>query len=777
LSGGSGVDAAVFSGSFSDYRISAALLGFTVADQRTGSADGIDFVSLDIDTLSFADRVVVLSTNNAPLALNDDLGLVENAAPAVANVLANDFDFETLIGSQQLVVSAVNGNQAHVGVPIVLSSGALVSIGSDGRVLYNQNGAFDSLPAGGIATDIVSYTISDGAGGFASASLTIRILGSNDAAVITGISNTLLTEDAAATLDAFGTLTVTDPDAGEAVFMPKTVQAAHGTFTLLANGAWSYAASNDQPAIQALGEGDTLTDSFTAVSVDGSASRLVSVIIAGSNDAALITGTSSALLSEDAAATLTASGTLTVTDPDTGEAAFMPQTVQAAHGTFTLLANGAWSYAASNDQPAIQALGEGDTLIDSFTAVSVDGSASRPVSVTIAGVGRDPTAVNSIIHISADAIPANISWAVSGGDPEGHLSGFTLSSPPEHASVSLAADGTYSFDVASGFVGSDSFGFAAIDTDGQTGSATVSVGVYAAGMALGAGGAGNDVFMAGAAADIIQGNAGDDLIRGGAGDDFLQGDSGNDSLFGDAGYDYLFGGSGNDYLDLGDDGGSGFGDAGDDTLLGSSAADYLNAGSGNDTIYAQGGDDTVILFGGEVGDMANGGDGSDTLYFYADSAPVTLTVEGDALIANGNLVAQDFEDFWLYGTSHTDSIFGGSGADDIYGGGGNDTLVGGASDDRLHGDAGMDLLTGGSGSDQFILRPGDGRDQITDFLAGAGTEDVIDLLAFDSTAARAAVANATQVGSDTVIDLGGDQTLTLLGISVANLHADDFLFA
>jgi len=38
------------------------------------------------------------------------------------------------------------------------------------------------------------------------------------------------------------------------------------------------------------------------------------------------------------------------------------------------------------------------------------------------------------------------------------------------------------------------------------------------------------------------------------------------------------------------------------------------------------------------------------------------------------------------------------------------------------------------------------------------------------------IANATDDGTDTTIDLGGGNSITLLGVVVADLDADDFIF-
>ncbi|UTW43331.1 VCBS domain-containing protein [bacterium SCSIO 12844] len=47
---------------------------------------------------------------------------------------------------------------------------------------------------------------------------------------------------------------------------------------------------------------------------------------------------------EDAAATLTTSGTLTISDTDTGEAVFNAETISGTYGDLTIEADGDWSY-------------------------------------------------------------------------------------------------------------------------------------------------------------------------------------------------------------------------------------------------------------------------------------------------------------------------------------------------------------------------------------------------------------------------------------------------
>ncbi|MCF2873056.1 VCBS domain-containing protein, partial [Octadecabacter sp. G9-8] len=101
----------------------------------------------------------------------------------------------------------------------------------------------------------------------------------------------------------------------------------------------------------------------------------VTVTITGVDDAAVITGDTTGDVTEDEATTLTATGALSVTDPDTGEAAFPTQSgTVGTYGSFYIDAEGAWTYTADNAQEAVQSLADGQTASDSFTVTTVDGT-------------------------------------------------------------------------------------------------------------------------------------------------------------------------------------------------------------------------------------------------------------------------------------------------------------------------------------------------------------------------------------------------------------------
>ena len=247
--------------------------------------------------------------------------------------------------------------------------------------LDNSNATVQALAAGDTLADSITFTSDDGT----TQTQSITITGANDAAVIGGDTSAAVSEDG--TLTDTGALTISDTDDGEAVFTTQTAAAStsgYGTVDLMPPATGPTASLTANATVQALSEGETLTDSFTATSADGS-TQVVSVTITGKDDAASLGGDTSAAVSEDG--TLTDTGALTISDTDDGEAVFTTQTAAAStsgYGTVDLDAAGNWTYSLNNGHATVQALSEGETLTDSFTATSADGS-TQVVTVTITG--------------------------------------------------------------------------------------------------------------------------------------------------------------------------------------------------------------------------------------------------------------------------------------------------------------------------------------------------------------------------------------------------------
>ena len=113
--------------------------------------------------------------------------------------------------------------------------------------------------------------------------------------------------------------------------------------------------------------------------------------------------------------------------------------------------------------------------------------------------------------------------------------------------------------------------------------------------------------------------------------------------------------------------------------------------------------------------------------------------------------------------------------------GGTDTLtnihsvIGSSFDDTLIGGLANDTLTSGPGDDRFVFATGGGADTITDFQAGASTDDKINLTAFSLLKLTDVLNHTTQVGADAVIDFGNGDTITLQNVNKTSLNTDDFV--
>jgi Ca2+-binding RTX toxin-like protein len=126
------------------------------------------------------------------------------------------------------------------------------------------------------------------------------------------------------------------------------------------------------------------------------------------------------------------------------------------------------------------------------------------------------------------------------------------------------------------------------------------------------------------------------------------------------------------------------------------------------------------------------------------------------------------------GTGEEDNLTGGNGNDIIDGGGGNDIIKVGNGADTLIGGAGDDTLTGGNGPDLFVFAAGFGKDIIADF------KPMVDVIQFDSAVFPNFAAVQSHIADNgtgsAVITASGSDTITLQGVSLAQLGAPDFKF-
>ncbi|QQX60309.1 VCBS domain-containing protein [Pseudomonas chlororaphis subsp. aurantiaca] len=311
--------------------------------------------------------VHILGTNDAALLSAGIANLTEtNAATDISTA-----------GS--LTISDVDSPENFQAQTNTAGSYGKFSIGTGGAWTYVADSAHNEFAAGTTYTDTFAVSSADGT----LTSVTVHILGTNDAALLSaGIAN--LTEtNAAVDISTAGTLTISDVDSAATFVAQTNTAGSYGKFSIGTGGAWTYTADSAHNEFVA---GTTYTDTFTVSSADGTLTS-VTVHILGTNDAAVLSTGIANLTETNAVDDISTAGTLTISDVDSA-ATFVAQTNTAGnYGKFSISTGGAWTYTADSAHNEFAA---GTTYTDTFTVSSADGTLTS-VTVHIAGSNDSPT--------------------------------------------------------------------------------------------------------------------------------------------------------------------------------------------------------------------------------------------------------------------------------------------------------------------------------------------------------------------------------------------------
>jgi len=452
----------------------------------------------------------------------------------------------------------------------------MLTLNADGTVGFDLSslaGLIDGLAVGQkIATDFY-YTARMANGVLSTSKVSITIDGANDDPTLSAVAETI---SDGATNDDFGTVSGTlvgaDVDSGAVLgyglAVGETGVSDYGTLTVNPDGSWSFV-PNDA-AINAL-KGAVPVVFNVAVTDEHGAIGLstITINLAGANDTAEFGGDDSGSVAEDG--TLTASGTLSVTDRDTDDVGFdagaSPATHAGTYGDFTFnAATGAWTYTLRNSAANVQALTSASNVTDSMTVYSAGGNA-KTILVNVVGANEAPV---------GPVVPADNNYQnVVGSDAD-----FDV-----YTTVSALAT-------------------AAAPSGAETNAADKIVG-----------GTGNDTLSGGNNTDTIHGNDGNDVISGGTQGDSLYGGAGDDTVHGNQHDDGIWGGSGADTLN---------GNEGSDDIRGGSGNDTIHGGTGSDDLWGGTGSDTFLFSSGGESTSA----GRDTIHDFS-------RIEGDKLGVTG----------------------------------------------------------------------------------------------------------------------------------------------
>jgi Ca2+-binding RTX toxin-like protein len=825
IDGGAGNDIVI--GSTGD---DVALLG--AGDDRFvwNAGDGSDVVEGGdgVDTLEFnasnADETITIVANAQRVALGNAIGGVAMDVAGVENIVVR-------AGNGNDVVSAGNGLSALSHLTIDGGAGNDTITGGDGNDLL-IGGDGDDVVTGGRGTDVAQLgrgndtfvwnpgdgsDIVDGQSGADTLLFNGSNVGEHMDISADGSRVRLFRDVANVTMDLNSVETI-------------KIAAQGGADTITINdlgGTGVRQVDIDLGAAGGVGDGQadtvilngtegnnriTVTASGSTVTVSGLPEQVVIDHVEAANDALVINGLG---------------GNDTI-DASALTGAAIGLTIDGGAGNDTIIGSGGADVLIAGDGNDVLTGGRGNDVVllgagdDRFVWNPGDGSDTVEGQAGFDALVFNGSNAGEHIDISANSSRAllvrdvaNVSMDVNGVErievaTSGGVDTVTVNelagSGVTQVAIDLAATGTHGGDgaadqvIVNGAVGDD---FITIDRDGgavRISGLAETVTVAHADGALDqltvAGGIGNDVIDAG---NLPANRIG--LI--------LNGGSGNDVIFGSHGSDVVIGGNGNDVAALGD---------GNDTFV-------WNPGEGSDFIDGQSGIDTLTFNGSSVGEnitlSANGGQA--TLFRDVGNVTMHLTsIEHVDLAASGGVdhiivadlsgsgvtqVAIDLaasgttsgdgqvDDVAVNGTSRNDTINVATSGTTILVSGlpagvtiahaDNDVLTinGGTGNDTINVGAGSYVLAGGSGSDRFVFDFSQGgHDVVQDFQAHTGglhDADLIELKGFSDHSFDQAIANGhiVQSGANVLIADGGDDMVTLQNVSLASLHATDFLFA
>ena len=431
---------------------------YTVSDSNGGT----DAATVTIIIFGLAD--------SPPQAVEDQNTTDEDtvlSVNATNGVLSNDKDLD---GDDILTVMEVSGEASNVGIQITLPSGALLTLNADGSYDYDPNNQFEYLAVGQTVVDTFTYTVSDGQDGTDTATVTITIVGVNDAP--------LASDDEAITLE--DTAVPTDVAANDSDVDSGLDPASASIFSGPAHGA---AAKNGDGIFTYTPDEDfNSTDSFVyeICDTDGACdTATVTIVVTPVNDPPVANRDT---VGTDESVPVT----FDVTENDSAGPADEDQTLTVTevsdppHGTSTINPDGTVTY---TPDPSYS----GD---DSFTYQVCDthnACASATVTIVVTPVSGAPDAQddsypmskgqtlvvdppgvlgNDIAVVEGDAL---IVTAVN-GDAGAVGNEITLSSG---ARLTLSVDGSFIFTPRPNFRGEDLFTYTISDSNGGSDTATV----------------------------------------------------------------------------------------------------------------------------------------------------------------------------------------------------------------------------------------------------------------------------------------------------------------
>ncbi|MGB0852869.1 MAG: beta strand repeat-containing protein [Pikeienuella sp.] len=434
----------LFEGDFLSTVIDPVTGAFTITPDA--NFNGTDTANILIDdgnggTVTADIFVTINPVNDAPIA-NDDTAATDQDTVVGANLISGgpggDFDPDF----NGLTLTEINGAAIVDGQTITLASGALITVNTDGTYSYDPNAQFDDLAGGGTpetATDIITYTVSDGAL-TDEGQLTVTISGLNDAPVAVADAVSALEDDGAVTenvvandIDIDGDVLTIIDGLGDVQFSTSiSITTSGGRLASFDTDAGGNVTLNLGTTFDDLAQGDVDSVDFVyfVEDQDGLQSSAIATFqITGENDAPvaaddnLITDEDTALSGDLFAdnsngADQDIDNTFVVSAVE-GQAGAVGTAFSLASGALlTVNADGTFDYDPNGQ---FEGLNVGQQGTDSFTYTIDDGftTSTATATVTIDGVNDNPVAINDTFTVNEDVAGTSDDLIANDLDAEG----------------------------------------------------------------------------------------------------------------------------------------------------------------------------------------------------------------------------------------------------------------------------------------------------------------------------------------------------------------------
>jgi len=315
-----------------------------------------------------------------------------------------------------------------------------LTVNNDGTYTFTPDGDFDALGDGESRTLEFAYSVSDGKVTI-DRDAVVTVTGQNDAPV--GVAASVSTAEQTSIT---GQLQASDADDNDTLTFTLTTAPSQGTVTLGSDGIFTFDPGN---AFNGLGDGESETVNFTYTVSDGNGgtdTETVTITVTGSNAAPVIEDVVSLTTNEDT----TLSGTLAdaVSDADINDTLTFALISGTQDGTLTVQSDGSYTFDPGSD---FQELDTGESSLQTFKFSVTDSenvTVERTVTLTVTGDNDAPQGVTTAVQAHENG---PVTGTLTAKDVDVEALTFTLEEAPAKGTLTLLADGSYTFEPGTAF--------------------------------------------------------------------------------------------------------------------------------------------------------------------------------------------------------------------------------------------------------------------------------------------------------------------------------------